>query len=100
MRTAPLGGESRESEVQMQRHLDLARAANGVLGDTQAGWRIVERISSHGYVVESSVLVHVVLGNVEARCIRQVVHVEGVVQSKGFSNHQVLHQRGIGSPLP
>ena len=53
-----------------------------------------------GHVVERLVLVHVVLRNVEARSVGEVVDIEGVVQFELVVDRQVLDQRSVSAPLP
>src|ERR1700733_5247672 len=91
------------SEVEMQCHLNLARAADGVFCDAQTRGAVIEAVvspgvglavvgrrrlygsvgaaaDSIGHVIERLVLVYVVLWNVETRGVGEVVDVEVVAQ--------------------
>ena len=56
--------------------------------------------TANGNVVEALVLIHVVLRNVEAGGVGEVVDVEGVAQDVLVVDGQFLDQRRVGAPLP
>lgn len=106
----------------MQRHLNLTWATDGVLGDAKA-CRAVEEASigairialavvgrprlrglagvdGNGNIVEQLVLVYVVLRDVEAGSVGEIIHIEGVMQIELLVDGEILGQGCIGAALP
>jgi len=87
-------------EVEVERHLNLAGAADGVLYDAEAGRAAIEGVGrgavrlallrggsypaigvgSIGRIVITSVLSHVICRNIETGRVRHVVDVEGIAE--------------------
>jgi len=105
-------------EVEVQGHLDLARRADGVLHDTETGRAVIKTAGQrvrcatpcglrsrsggdrNGNVVEALVLIHIILRNVEAGGVGEVIGFEGVAKDVMLVDGQFLNQRRVGALLP
>src|SRR5579864_310147 len=87
---------------ELQRHLNLTRAADGVADDAESKGCVVElawwRALLRSFVVEL-VLRDLVAGNVEAGGVGEVVDVEGVLEGVAFGEFRVLDDGGVGAAL-
>src|SRR5450755_2691937 len=101
------------SESEPQRHLNLPRTADGLVGYAQSGGRIVEaavrdvaticrqwRCSNHRKLIVELVLRNIVDGNVEARGIRQVENVQAVFQRVTLGELSNFDEGNVSALLP
>ena len=77
-----------------QRHLDLARAANGFVYNSQAtrGRRRIKRRTEDREIVEEQVLRDIVDRDVKARRVREVKYVEAELERSPFGELRDLYQ--------
>ena len=87
---------------ELQRHLNLARAADGVADNTETIRCVVELIGRRTllrcFVIEL-VLRDLVAGDVEAGGVGQVVDVEGVFEGVALGEFGQLDDGGVGAAL-
>src|ERR1700758_854328 len=94
-------------------HLNLARAADGLVHRTQAGGNVVEaaeadivtrcrrrRRTHHGELVVKLILGNVIDGNVEAGGIGDIEDLQSVLQRNAFRDLGVFHNREVETLLP
>lgn len=89
-------------EGKPKRHLDLTRAADGFVDDSQAarGWRRVKRRTVDWEIVEEEVLRDIVDRDVEARRVGEVENVEAEFERSPFSDLRDFYNREVSSLLP
>jgi hypothetical protein len=69
-------------EQHSQGHLNLARASDGFIDDSQTGWRIVERLPYDREIVVELVLGYIVDGDIKAAGVGQVENVERCISAE------------------
>src|SRR5580658_2990420 len=103
-------------EAQVQRHLKLARAADGVGNDAEATGTAIKTAADSSNTcraagsgqdgcsrgregVVAGVLRDLVAGNVEARGVGQVVDIERVLEIESIGQFRVFDERSVGALL-
>src|ERR1700688_4487760 len=96
-------------EFEFQRHLNLARAADGFVHRSQAGGRVVKaagtargkrRRAHYWELVIELILRNVVDGDIEAGGVGHVEDIEAVLQSESLGELSELYERNVGTLLP
>ena len=103
-----------ELEHEAQRHLDLSRASDGLVRDTQTAlaWADVEGcevcvarirrsgLADIGKADEVDVLAHAVDRDVEARSVGHVEDIDGKLHGRTLGYLGCLYERDVRAPLP
>ena len=92
----------RALEGEAERHLNLSRASDRLVHDTQAArcWRGIKIRTVNREIVEKQVLRDVIDGDVEARCIGEVEDLEAELEGSPLGQLRELHKREVGPFLP